>query len=279
MIRMTLLGIAIWSLCGCSASPPEGEETADQEAVAERSGRPVVLATTTSTYDTGLLDHLVPGFQRATGLTVKTVAVGTGQALEMGRRGEADVLLVHAPTKELEFVAAGHGRGRRPVMHNDFVIVGPREDPAEIRGGADAAAALQAISRASARWVSRSDRSGTHTKELDLWRAAGIEPAGAWYAETGQGMGATLRIASEQRAYALSDRGTFIATENLALEVLAEGDPRLHNPYHVIEVVGAEVNASGASKLAGFFVERGTQEAIRDFRFHGRELFTPDAID
>ena len=238
-----------------------------------------MLATTTSTYDTGLLDHLIPRFEKETGLTVKTVAVGTGQALELGRRGEADVLLVHAPAKEQAFIEGGHGRNRRPVMHNDFVIVGPREDPAEIRGGRDAAAALTTLSSARAIWISRGDRSGTHTKETELWRAAGVEPAGAWYVETGQGMGATLRIANERRGYTLSDRGTFIATAKLELEIVVEGDSRLFNPYHVIEVVGPNVNAEGAAALAGFFVEPRTQRAIRDFELKGRQLFAPDALE
>lgn len=245
---------------------------------AERSDRPVVLATTTSTYDTGLLDHLIPRFEKETGLTVKTVAVGTGQALELGRRGEADVLLVHAPVKEQAFVDGGHGKNRKPVMHNDFVIVGPGDDPAGVLGGRDAAAALGALSAARATWISRGDSSGTHTRETELWRAAGIEPSGAWYVETGQGMGASLRIAAERRGYTLSDRGTFIATAKLELEVLVEGDPILFNPYHVIEVTGPNVNAAGAAALAGFFVERQTQEAIGEFEFKGQQLFTPDAL-
>jgi tungstate transport system substrate-binding protein len=244
----------------------------------EPSSRPVVLATTTSTYDTGLLDHLIPRFEQRTGITVKTVAVGTGQALELGRRGEADVLLVHAPSREVEFVEAGHGRSRRPVMHNDFVIVGPRGDPAGIRGVRDAPAALKAVAAARATWISRGDNSGTHTKELELWKAAGVVPAGDWSLETGQGMGATLRIANGRLGYTLSDRGTFVATENLELDVLVVGDPRLHNPYHVIEVVAPNVNREGAASLAGFFVETKTQRAVRDFRYHGQQLFTPDAL-
>jgi len=269
-------------VAACSSGGDTAQSASEPSARARPIGpspRPVVLATTTSTYDTGLLDHLIPGFEKRSGLTVKTVAVGTGQALELGRRGEADVLLVHAPKEELEFVEAGHGRNRRAVMHNDFVVVGPPGDPAGIRGGRDAAAALGAVARAAAPFVSRADRSGTHTKEHELWQAAGVEPAGAWYAETGQGMGATLRVASEREAYSLSDRGTFIATENLELEVLVEGDPRLFNPYHVIEVVGADVNAEGAAALAGFFVEQGAQEAIRGFEFHGKPLFVPDALE
>jgi tungstate transport system substrate-binding protein len=260
--------IAALLLAACSSGSGGGERE-----------RPVVLATTTSTYDTGLLDHLIPEFEERTALTVKTVAVGTGQALELGRRGEADALLVHAPALEQAFVADGHGRNRRPVMHNDFVVVGPRGDPAGIRGGRDAPAALKAIAGAGATWISRADRSGTHTKEVELWKAAGIDPAGAWYVETGQGMGASLRVASERQGYTLGDRGTFVATANLELEVLVEGDPALFNPYHVIEVVGPNVNARGAAALAGFLVERTTQEAIGDFRFQGRQLFAPDALE
>jgi tungstate transport system substrate-binding protein len=266
-----VLAICAAAVCGAcsSGSGPAGDA---------QPARPIVLATTTSTYDTGLLDQLIPRFEKCTGARVKTVAVGTGQALELGRRGEADVLLVHAPAKEIDFVEAGHGRNRRPVMHNDFVIVGPGADPAGIREGRDATAALKKLSSAQAIWISRADKSGTHTKEIELWRAVEIEPAGDWYVETGQGMGASLRIASERQGHVLSDRGTFIATENLSLEVLVEGDERLFNPYHVIEVVGPSVNAEGAAALAGFFVERETQEAIRDFEFNGRQLFAPDAL-
>jgi tungstate transport system substrate-binding protein len=268
-------------LAGAACSSPGGSDEGRAEPATGRepaAARPLVLATTTSTYDTGLLDHLVPIFEQQTGLTVKTVAVGTGQALELGRRGEADVLLVHAPTKEIEFVSSGHGKNRRAVMHNDFVIVGPGDDPAKVRDGRDAAAALRAVSKAGATWISRGDRSGTHTKEQELWRAAGVVPAGEWFVETGQGMGASLRITDERRGYTLSDRGTFIATAKLGLEVLVEGDPRLFNPYHVIEVVGPKVNRRGAASLADFFVERGTQEAIRDFELKGRQLFAPDAL-
>jgi tungstate transport system substrate-binding protein len=244
----------------------------------EKEERPVVLATTTSTHDTGLLEELVPEFERASGLAVKTVAVGTGKALELARRGEADVLLVHAPSRELEFVASGHGRNRRPVMHNDFVIVGPPADPAGIEGGRDAAAALRAIAAARAPWITRGDGSGTHTKELELWRAAGVEGAGDWVSETGQGMGASLRIASQRRAYALADRGTFVATKGLELALMVQGDERLHNPYHVIEVVGEHVNAAGGARLADFFVAPATQARIGSFVFEGQRLFHPDAV-
>lgn len=273
MMRTLRLAVVVCAALVGGACSPGGNPAGDPQPA-----RPVVLATTTSTYDTGLLDHLIPRFEKRTGAQVKTVAVGTGQALELGRRGEADVLLVHAPAKELEFVEAGHGKNRRTVMHNDFVIVGPRGDPAGIRGGRDTSIALRALSAGVSIWVSRGDKSGTHTKEIELWRAAGVEPAGDWYIETGQGMGASLRITSERQGYTLSDRGTFIATKNLNLEVLVEGDERLFNPYHVIEVVGPNVNADSAAALAGFFVDQETQQAIRDFQYRGRRLFAPDAL-
>ena len=260
-----------------SPPTPAGEEALPRRAEVDRA-RPVILATTTSTQDSGLLDVLIPIFEEESGLEVKTVAVGTGQALEMGRRGEADTLLVHAPDAEKEVVAAGHARNRRAVMHNDFVVVGPEEDPAGVRGSSTAAAAFAGIADAGAAWVSRGDDSGTHKKELSLWKAAGIEPAGEWYVATGQGMGATLRIASERRAYALADRGTFVATENLDLEVLVEGDPLLHNPYHVLEVVHANANTVGAARLAAFFVSERAQRMIRDHRRHGLQIFEPDAL-
>jgi tungstate transport system substrate-binding protein len=243
-----------------------------------QSKTPVILATTTSTYDSGLLDSIVPDFKKKTGLTVKTVAVGTGQALELGRRGEADVLLVHAPKVEEAFVAKGHGKNRRPVMHNDFVLVGPKDDPAKIRGMKNAALALVAITKAGVTWASRGDLSGTHHKEKELWEAAGIQPTGSWFMETGQGMGATLRLADEKRAYTISDRGTFLSVDNISLEVLVEGDERLFNPYHVIEVVHTNANKEGGKILAAFFVEPDTQKKIGAFKSKGFNLFKPDAL-
>jgi len=240
---------------------------------------PVILATTTSTADTGLLDVLVPMFERESGFKVKTVAVGSGQALELGRRGEADVLLAHAPEQELAFVAAGHGRRRRPVMHNDFVVVCPPSDPAGIAGGRDVARAMGIIAAGAGTWISRGDESGTHLKEQELWRAAGVVPQGGWYLETGQGMGATLRVASERGACTLSDRGTLLATANLDLSVMVEGDIGLQNPYHVIEVVGDRVNAAGAAVLADFLVSPPARKAIAAFEVRGARLFFPYAED
>lgn len=239
----------------------------------------VILATTTSTHDSGLLDLLIPEFEKQSGYKIKTVAVGTGQALALGRMGEADLLLVHAPELEKKLVTGGYGHNRRAVMHNDFIIVGPKEDPAGINGEKDPAKALEKIMLKKAEWVSRADRSGTNVKELALWNAEGLAPSGDWYLETGQGMGATLRIASERRAYTLSDRGTFYATANLELKILVEGNPILFNPYHVIEVKGKHINAPGAKALAEFLVSPRIQKMIGEFKRDGRVLFFPDALE
>ncbi|MBU4374760.1 MAG: substrate-binding domain-containing protein, partial [Euryarchaeota archaeon] len=197
----------------------------------------IILATTTSTQDSGLLDALVPIFEQESGYIVKTVAVGTGQALKMGEEGNADILLVHSPKAEEAFMQAGFGLERHLVMHNDFVLVGPAADPAGIRSAASTTQALIQIANAAAPFVSRGDDSGTHKMERSLWEAAGSPPLGGWYIESGQGMGATLRIASEKQAYTLTDRATYLANRaTLQLDVLLEGDPSLLNIYHVIVV-------------------------------------------
>jgi tungstate transport system substrate-binding protein len=243
----------------------------------------VVLATTTSTQDSGLLESLVPMFERVSGYTVKTVAVGTGQALAMGDRGEADVVLVHAPELEQEYLAKGTLTNRRLVMHNDFVITGPAADPAGIRTARNAADALARIALARSTFVSRGDSSGTHAKERSLWTAAGIEPQGPWYLESGQGMGSTLTIASEKRAYTLADRGTYLAfKKRVALAILVEGDAPLLNVYHVMEVNPARhprVNAAGGKAFADYIVSPAAQGAIRTFGVdrYGEPLFFPDA--
>jgi tungstate transport system substrate-binding protein len=198
----------------------------------------LILSTTTSTQDSGLLDVLIPLFEKESGYTVKTVAVGTGAALKMGQEGNADVLLVHAPTSEKTYMDGGFGKERFLVMHNDFVIVGPASDPAGIKGEASAVDAFKKIEAAGATFISRGDESGTNTKELALWKSAGQDPAAqkpAWYVESGQGMGATLTIASEKGAYTLTDRATYLANKaNLKLDILAEKDNSLLNVYHVI---------------------------------------------
>lgn len=245
----------------------------------------VILATTTSTQDSGLLDVLIPLFESRTGFKVKIIAVGSGQAMALGRKGEADVLLVHSPEDESSFVKEGFGIRRRPVMYNDFVIVGPRDDPAQIRGLSSAVHALAAIASKGALFLSRGDRSGTHVRELELWRKAGLGPQGnRWYQETGQGMGQTLMVAAEKRGYTLSDRGTYLAlARNLSLEILLEGDSGLRNVYHVIQVNPSRfprLNSEGARELAEFLVSKEAQELIAGFgveRF-GQPLFFPLAL-
>jgi tungstate transport system substrate-binding protein len=248
------------------------------------SGDDVILATTTSTYDSGLLDVLVPAFEEATGYHVKVIAVGSGQALEMGRRGDADVLLVHAPSAEEAFITDGYGANRRLVMHNGFVVVGPKGDPARVRDASSGRAALQAIAEDEASFISRGDDSGTHKLELSLWEELGFDPVReGWYTEAGQGMAATLQIASQRNAYTISDRATYLALrEHLELEVLNEGDPRLLNIYHVMQVNPErfdELNEAGAKAFVAFLVSDEAQALIGDFgvREFGQPLFVPDA--
>lgn len=247
------------------------------------AGQPVILATTTSTQDSGLLDVLVPIFQKKTGYTVKTISVGTGQALALAARGEADVCLVHAPDAEKKYVADGLLLARRLVMHNDFVVVGPAEDPARIKGLASAADALRRIAEAKATFVSRGDNSGTHQLEKKLWKEAKLEPAGAWYLQAGQGMGATLGIASEKRAYAVTDRGTFLAFQKrVQLVNLVQKDRILLNIYSVLEADATKfprVNAAGGKAFADFMLSKEVQEIIKTFGVDkfGEPLFFPDA--
>lgn len=268
MRRAALVVVAVL-LAGCSAAGPSAE-------------RSLVLATTTSTQDSGLLDELLPVFTADTGWEVKAVAIGSGAAIEMGRRGEADVLLVHSPAAEEEFVAEGTAGQRRLVMHNDFVLLGPAADPAGIRG-TGSVEAVSRVAAAQAVFVSRGDDSGTNAKEDALWSAAAVTPGGDWYQETGQGMGATLRVASELGGYTLSDRATFLAQrDTLALEVLSEGDPGLLNVYHVIEMTtraGDRVQPDGAAAFADWIVSAPAQEMIGGFGTaeFGQPLFTPDA--
>ncbi|MDI3280333.1 MAG: substrate-binding domain-containing protein [Bacillota bacterium] len=243
----------------------------------------VILATTTSTVDTGLLDVLLPIFEAQTGYKVKPIGVGSGQALAMGEKGEADVLLTHAPAAEKPLVEKGLVTNYRLVMHNDFVLVGPAEDPAGIRGMKSSAAALQKIAQAKALFISRGDDSGTHKKEQELWKKAGIKPGGAWYQESGSGMGQTLLIASEKKGYTLTDRGTYLAQKkNIALEILVEGDRDLLNIYHVMQVNPAKfskVNAEGAQAFVEFMVAPETQKLIADYGRdkYGSPLFFADA--
>ncbi len=247
------------------------------------ASKTVILATTTSTQDSGLLDVLVPLFETRTGYSVKTISVGTGQALALGGRGEADVVLVHAPDAEKKYVADGTLINRRLVMHNDFIIVGPREDPAQIRSLKKASDALRRIAEMKAGFVSRGDNSGTHQLEKHLWKDAGRDPIGDWYLESGQGMGQTLGIAAEKRAYTLTDRGTYLALKkHLALDILVERDPSLLNIYSVMEVNPArfpKANVTGGQAFADFIVAAETQAIIKTFGVEkfGEPLFYPDA--
>jgi tungstate transport system substrate-binding protein len=256
---------------------------AGASALAAPARPEVILSTTTSTMDSGLLDVLIPMFERRTGYRVKPIAVGTGQALALAERGEADVVLAHAPASERQLVDAGHVERRTLVMHNDFVLVGPPADPANVKGARDVAQALGRIAGAGALFVSRGDDSGTHKKELDLWAAAGVAPAGPWYQESGLGMGQTLSIASEKSAYTLCDRATYLALrKNLRLDVVSEGNRSLRNVYHVMNVNRAKhpkVNAEGGKAFVDFMVSREAQDVIRTFGVdkYGSPLFFPDA--
>jgi tungstate transport system substrate-binding protein len=250
-------------------------------AAAQRS--PVILSTTTSTQDSGLLDVLVPLFERQTGYTVKTIAVGTGQALALAARGEADVVLAHAPALEKKYVDEGKMLDRRLVMYNDFVIIGPAEDPAKIKGMTKAADALKAIAKTGSRFVSRGDNSGTHNLEKALWKLAGVEPQTGWYIESGQGMGATLGIADDRKAYTLTDRGTYLAFQKrVRLPILVEGDAPLLNIYSVMEVNpgnGPKVNTAGGKAFADFMLSAEVQKVIKTFGIdkYGQALFVPIA--
>ncbi|HHY92162.1 MAG TPA: solute-binding protein [Firmicutes bacterium] len=291
---IALCALVALALFGCApkAQPQQQQPASQPEAVSKEPAQPtsapagskdVILATTTSTQDSGLLDVLIPLFEKQTGYRVKTVAVGTGQALAMGERGEADVLLVHAPAAEKKVVESGAAVNRQLVMHNDFIIVGPEKDPAKIKGSATTADAFKKIAQAKALFVSRGDDSGTNKKELELWKAAQIEPKGSWYQESGTGMGQTLNIASEKKGYTLTDRATYLSLKkNLALTILLEGDKSLLNVYHVMQVNPdkfPKVNAAGGKAFADFMVSADTQKVIGDFgkdKF-GESLFFPDA--
>jgi tungstate transport system substrate-binding protein len=250
---------------------------------AEAQRPPLILSTTTSTQDSGLLDILVPLFERQTGYTVKTIAVGTGQALALAGRGEADVVLAHAPALERKYIEDAKMLNRRLVMYNDFVIIGPAEDPAKIKGMATAVDAMKAIAATGSRFVSRGDNSGTHNLEKELWKLAGVQPQAGWYIESGQGMGATLGIADDRKAYTLTDRGTYLAFQKrVRLPILVERDRPLLNLYSVMEVNpanGPKVNTAGGKAFADFMVSADVQKVIKMFGVdkYGQPLFVPVA--
>ena len=251
---------------------------------AEKVQKNVILATTTSTQDSGLLDVLIPIFEKDTGFFVKTISVGSGQAMKMGEKGEADVLLVHSPDAEKTFVSQGFGINRLLVMHNDFIIVGPPADPAKIKGMKSTKEALKMIAQTGSLFLSRGDNSGTHSKEKGLWKAAGVVAEGQkWFQQTGLGMGQTLNVAAEKKGYTLTDRATYLALKkNLGLDILIEGEPLLLNIYHVIEVNPVKwpkVNTPGAKAFAAFMISKKAQEIIAKFGVdkYGAPLFFPDA--
>lgn len=244
----------------------------------------ILLVSTTSTQDSGLLDVLLPAFEEETGYTVQLIATGSGQALEIGREGNADVILLHSPTAEEKFMQEGYGIDRRLVMHNDFVLVGPPDDPASVQIAPTLDSAFEKIFSSAVTFVSRGDESGTHVKELQLWQNANLDPTGQpWYLETGQGQGITLSVASEKNGYALTDRGTFLVYKpNVSLEILFEGDPLLKNIYHVLTVNPEKfpkVNAEGAQAFSDFITSPQGQQMIAEFGVeqYGEPLFFPDA--
>ena len=240
------------------------------------------MATTTSTDNSGLLEAVLPPFEKMCGVTVDVIAVGTGKAITLGETGNVDLILVHAPEAEEQFIAEGYGVNRRQVMHNDFVVLGPEGDPAKIKGEKKSARAFQKIAQTGALFISRGDDSGTHKKERNIWQDAGVEPRGAWYLEAGQGMGTVLQMAHEKGAYTISDRGTFLAYRSkIDLTIMSEGDPVLYNPYGVIAVNPARhphVNYVKAMALIGWFTSPECQKIIAAFKKGGEVLFYPDAI-
>lgn len=248
---------------------------------AEPHNTVIRLATTTSTENSGLLEILLPHFSKQTGHQVHVIAVGTGKALRMGRDGDVDVVLVHAPTSEKQFIESGYGTLRHSVMYNDFVLIGPSSDPARIKKAKDIQDAFRRIHRNSEIFVSRGDNSGTHKKERHIWQAINIKPSDAWYRETGQGMGKVIQIAGELSAYTITDRGTWLKYRNKSpLEILFEGDPTLHNPYSIIAVNPARhsgLNITGAQALIDWITSRPAQELIGSFRVDGTRLFVPSS--
>ncbi|MBP7964326.1 MAG: substrate-binding domain-containing protein [Caldilineaceae bacterium] len=272
--RLLIIALLIALLAGCSPVAP------GIEALPAK----LTLATTTSTQDSGLLDAILPIFEAETGIIVDVIAVGTGQALALGEDGNADVLLVHARSKEDDFMAAGHGLRREDVMYNDFVLLGPADDPAGVRESATAAEAFSKMADAGATFVSRGDDSGTHTKEKAVWAAASIEPSGAWYISAGQGMGGVLTMADELQAYTLSDRATYLARtlEGTGLVIVAEGDPILFNPYGVMDVNPAKnpkIHNDLANQFIDWLISLPAQEQIGQFGVaeFGAPLFVPDS--
>ncbi|WP_089749817.1 MULTISPECIES: substrate-binding domain-containing protein [unclassified Candidatus Frackibacter] len=250
--------------------------------VEAKSGDRLILATTTSTENSGLLNELLPPFEEKFGVRVDVVSVGTGKAIRLAENGDADVILVHARKAEDKFVNEGYGVNRRSVMYNDFIILGPKSDPAGIKGMQDVTKAFQKIAESNSEFVSRGDDSGTNKKELSIWKKAGIKPDDSWYLETGQGMGASINVANEKQAYILADRGTYLAYKGkIDLAIVTEGDPLLYNPYGIIPVNPAlysHVNYQLAMSLVGYITSQQGQGIINDYTKYGKKLFKPLAI-
>ena len=282
--RRLLLGFALIATSPVVAGPAQAQDTAGVRSGASLDARSIVVASTTSTQDSGLFGHILPAFKAKTGIDVKVVAQGTGQALDTARRGDADVVFVHAKAQELAFEAAGFGVERYDVMYNDFVLIGPKSDPAKINGGKDAVAALKAIFATGSPFVSRGDKSGTHIAELDLWKAAALDPAGtkpAWYRAIGQGMGAALNTAGAMGAYLLADRGTWLAYKNkLDLQIVVEGDTQLFNQYGIMlvnPVRHPHVKKELGQAFIDWVLSADGQTAIRAYEIGGEQLFFPNA--
>ena len=279
--RVALAVVAALLLAACGG---DGAPSATSEPTAVPHKGEIILATTTSTQDSGLLDVLLPLFEKRTGWTAKPIAVGSGQAMTMGRNGDADVLLVHSPAAEVQFMTDGFGKERLLVMHNDFIVVGPAADPAGVKAAKTAVEAMKAIAAKGAPFISRGDNSGTHALELTLWKSASFDPKGqGWYQEAGQGMGATLQIAEQKAAYTIADRATYLAQkQNLTLRVLNEGDKAYFNVYHVITLNKErlpKVKYEGGKAFADFLVSAEAQAVIKAFGVekYGQALFVPDA--
>lgn len=282
LTRRSLLAASI----GLALTGQAVAQIAQSKAPAQITGtnRFITVSSTTSTTDSGLFNHLLPAFQKATGIEVRIVSQGTGQALDTGRRGDADVVFVHARAQEVKFVGDGFGVERKPVMYNDFVLIGPKQDPAGIKGAKDIVSALRAIQAKAAPFVSRGDKSGTHSAELNLWKAAGIDiekDKGPWYREIGQGMGAALNISGAMGAYVLSDRATWLNFRNRGdLEIVAEGDRRLFNQYGVILVSPAKhthVKKDDGQRFIDWLVGPDGQKTIADYKINGEQLFFANA--
>ncbi len=279
LVLLVLVGLVVITHLGAAGSQESPENQTPNEA--DKSQR-IILATTTSTENSGLLAYLLPEFTDDSGYQVDIIAAGTGAALKLGEDGDVDVVLVHARDQEESFIEAGYGVHRKDVMHNDFIILGPEDDPAGVAAAETAAEALEKIAASGSNFVSRGDNSGTHFKEQSLWQSAGTEPAGRWYKEAGQGMGAVITMSDDLRAYTLADRGSYIAMQDkLELQILFEGDPLLYNPYGIISVNPdrhGHINYQGAMALVNWFTEEKAQQLIANFKKGGEQLFHPDAL-